>query len=109
MSVNEILAGKKVDTKNLEKISNENILNLTKKEIENLKAVKMGTLGMTVASSILIIYGLINNLDINVCLILLAVYNGVYKYGKYKYNSDKADFQLSIVTFSCRLHCLREP
>ena len=103
VSVNEILAGERINNKNIEKVSNENILNLTKKELENLKAVKMGTLGMTVASTILIIYGLINNLNINVCLILLAVYNGVYKYCKYKYNNDKADFQLSIVWIICAI------
>ncbi len=103
VSINEILAGEKIDNKNIEKVSNENILNLTKKELENLKAVKMATLSMTVAATILIIYGLINNLNVNVCLILLALYNGVYKYCKYKYNNDKADFQLSIVWISCAI------
>ncbi len=103
VSVNEILAGERIDNKNIEKVSNENVLNLTKKELENLKAVKMGTWAMTVASTILIIYGLINNLNINVCLILLAVYNGAYKYYKYKYNNDKADFQLSIVWIICAI------
>ena len=46
---------------------------------------------MTVTSTILIIYRLVNNLNINICLILLDVYNGIYKYCKYKYNNDKTD------------------
>ena len=101
VTVNEILAGEKIERNDLPQKADENIINIAKKEVENLKAIKMGTLGMTIASTILIIYGLINDLDINICLILLAVYNGVYKYCKYKYNRDKFDLQLSLVWLVC--------
>lgn len=101
VTVNEILAGEKIERNNLLQKADENIINIAKKEVENLKAIKMGTLGMTIASTILIIYGLINDLNINICLILLAVYNGVYKYCKYKYNKDKFDLQLSLVWLIC--------
>ena len=101
VTVNEILAGEKIERNNLLQKADENIINIAKKEVENLKAIKMGTLGMTIASTILIIYGLINDLNINICLILLAVYNGVYKYCKYKYNRDKFDLQLSLVWLIC--------
>lgn len=101
VTVNEILAGEKIERNDLPQKADENIINIAKKEVENLKAIKMGTLGMTVASTILIIYGLINDLNINICLILLAVYNGVYKYCKYKYNRDKFDLQLSLVWLIC--------
>ena len=101
VTVNEILAGEKIERNDLPQKADENIINIAKKEVENLKAIKMGTLGMTIASTILIIYGLINDLNINICLILLAVYNGVYKYCKYKYNRDKFDLQLSFVWLIC--------
>ena len=101
VTVNEILAGEKIERNDLPQKADENIINIAKKEVENLKAIKMGTLGMTIASTILIIYGLINDLNINICLILLAVYNGVYKYCKYKYNKDKFDLQLSLVWLIC--------
>lgn len=101
VTVNEILAGEKIERNDLLQKADENIINIAKKEVENLKAIKMGTLGMTIASTILIIYGLINDLNINICLILLAVYNGVYKYCKYKYNRDKFDLQLSFVWLIC--------
>lgn len=101
VAVNEILAGEKIERNNLLQKADENIINIAKKEVENLKAIKMGTLEMTIASTILIIYGLINDLNINICLILLAVYNGVYKYCKYKYNRDKFDLQLSLVWLIC--------
>ena len=101
VTVNEILAGEKIERNNLLQKADENIINIAKKEVENLKAIKMGTLGMTIASTILIIYGLINDLNINICLILLSVYNGVYKYCKYKYNRDKFDLQLSLVWLIC--------
>lgn len=101
VTVNEILAGEKIERNDLPQKADENIINIAKKEVENLKAIKMGTLGMTIASTIFIIYGLINDLNINICLILLAVYNGVYKYCKYKYNRDKFDLQLSLVWLIC--------
>lgn len=101
VTVNEILAGEKIERNDLPQKADENIINIAKKEVENLKAIKMGTLGMTIASTILIIYGLINDLNINICLILLSVYNGVYKYCKYKYNRDKFDLQLSLVWLIC--------
>ena len=101
VTVNEILAGEKIERNDLPQKADENIINIAKKEVENLKAIKMGTLGMTIASTILIIYGLINDLNINICLILLSVYNGVYKYCKYKYNRDKFDLQLSFVWLIC--------
>ncbi|MBQ2938582.1 MAG: helix-turn-helix transcriptional regulator [Clostridia bacterium] len=101
VTVNEILAGEKIERNDLLQKADENIINIAKKEVENLKAIKMGTLGMTIASTILIIYGLINDLNINICLILLSVYNGVYKYCKYKYNRDKFDLQLSLVWLIC--------
>lgn len=101
VTVNEILAGEKIERNDLPQKADENIINIAKKEVENLKAIKMGTLGMTIASTILIIYGLINDLNINICLILLAVYNGVYKYCKYRYNRDKFDLQLSLVWLIC--------
>lgn len=101
VTVNEILAGEKIERNDLPQKADENIINIAKKEVENLKAIKMGILGMTIASTILIIYGLINDLNINICLILLAVYNGVYKYCKYKYNRDKFDLQLSLVWLVC--------
>lgn len=101
VTVNEILAGEKIERNDLLQKADENIINIAKKEVENLKAIKMGTLGMTIASTILIIHGLINDLNINICLILLAVYNGVYKYCKYKYNRDKFDLQLSFVWLIC--------
>lgn len=101
VTVNEILAGEKIERNDLPQKADENIINIAKKEVENLKAIKMGTLGMTIASTILIIYGLISDLNINICLILLAVYNGVYKYCKYKYNRDKFDLQLSLVWLIC--------
>ena len=101
VTVNEILAGEKIERDDLLQKADENIINIAEKEVENLKAIKMGTLGMTIVSTILIIYGLINDLNINICLILLAVYNGVYKYCKYKYNRDKFDLQLSFVWLIC--------
>lgn len=101
VTVNEILVGEKIERNDLLQKADENVINIAKKEVENLKAIKMGTLNMTIASTILIIYGLINDLNINICLILLAVYNGVYKYCKYKYNNDKVNLQLSIVWLIC--------
>ena len=103
VSINEIFAGEKIDNKRIEEKTNENILNITKKEIENFKAIKMGMLSIIIVSLILVIFGVINNLNINGYLMLLASYNCVYMYYKYKYCRDKNNLTLSIVWFACSI------
>lgn len=101
VSVNEILAGEEINNSNLVKKADENILNITKKDIDNLNSIKMGTLGVSIISFILIIYGLLNDQNINGYLVLLSSYNCIYKYCKYRYCKDKKDLSLSIIWFSC--------
>ena len=50
VSINEILAGEKIDNKRIEEKTNKNILNITKREIENFKAIKMGMLSIIIVS-----------------------------------------------------------
>ena len=53
VSINEILAGEKIETKDIEKKSEENIIKLT--ELVNLKSMKYGIIGMASFSIILML------------------------------------------------------
>jgi len=97
VSINEILSGETIDKNDLITKADENILNVTKKEVENLKSIRNATIGITLASFLLIVYGLIIDINVSAYFMILSICNGICKYSKYKSNRDKSELSLGIV------------
>ncbi len=75
VSVNEILAGEKINEKDIEKKSEENIIKLT--ELVNLKSMKYGIIGMALFSIILMLISLFKDTSMASIVSLLCAYNSV--------------------------------
>ena len=73
VSINEILAGEKIEEKDIEKKSEENIIKLT--ELVNLKSMKYGIIGMVLFSIILMIIAFLKDTiwpPLLVCFVLIT-------------------------------------
>ena len=97
VSINEILAGEKIETKDIEKKSEENIIILT--ELVNLKSMKYGFIGMTLFSIILMLISIFKNIPMATIVSLLCAYNSVTVLSRYKIRKDKLDLFTGIMFF----------
>ena len=97
VSINEILAGEKIETKDIEKKSEENIIILT--ELVNLKSMKYGFIGMTLFSIILMLISIFKNIPMATIVSLLCAYNSVTVLSRYKIRKDKSDLFTGIMFF----------
>lgn len=97
VSINEILAGEKIEEKDIEKKSEENIIKLT--ELVNLKSMKYGIIGMALFSIVLIIISLFKDIPMSSIVSLLCVYNSITFLGRYKIRKDKTDLLTGILFF----------
>ena len=97
VSINEILAGEKIDLENLEKKSEENIIKLT--ELINLKSMKYGIIGMALFSIILMLISLFKDTSMASIVSLLCAYNCVTFLSRYKIRKDKTDLITGIIFF----------
>ncbi len=95
VSINEILAGEKIETKDIEKKSEENIIKLT--ELINLKTMKYGIIGMSLFSVMLIIISVFKNVQPSALVSLLCAYNSVTFLSRYKIKKDKNDLITGIL------------
>ena len=97
VSVNDILAGEIIEEKDIEKISEENIIKLT--ELVNLKSMKYGIIGMSLFSIILIFISFFKNTSMASLVSLLCAYNCVTFLSRYKIRKDKTDLITGIIFF----------
>ncbi len=89
VSINELLAGEKIEEKDIEKKSEENIIKLT--ELVNLKSMKYGIIGMALFSIILIFISFFKNDSMANIVSMLCAYNCVTFLSRYKIRKDKSD------------------
>lgn len=89
VSVNEILSGEKIDNKDIEKKSEENIINLT--ELADLKTMKYGIIGMALFFMILVIISAFKNTSPSALVSLICAYNSVTFLSRYKIKKDQSD------------------
>ena len=75
VSINEILAGEKIEEKDIEKKSEENIIKLT--ELVNLKSMKYGIIGMVLFSIILMIIAFLKDTNMASLVSLLCAYTAL--------------------------------
>ncbi len=97
VSINEILAGEKIEEKDIEKKSEENIINLT--ELVTLKSMKYGIIGMALFSIILIFISFLKDTSMASIVSLLCAYNCVTFISRYKIRKDKTDLFTGIMFF----------
>ncbi len=97
VSINEILAGEKIEEKDIEKKSEENLIKLT--ELINLKSMKYGIIGMTLFSIILILISFFKNIPMAAIVSLLCAYNCITFLSRYKIKQDKTDLLTGILFF----------
>ncbi len=89
VSINEILLGEKIQEKDIEKKSEENIIKLT--ELINLKTMKYGIIGMALFSIILMLISFSKNKPASSIVSLLCAYNSITFLSRYKIRRDKTD------------------
>ena len=97
VSINEILAGERIEEKDIEKKSEENIIKLT--ELVNLKSMKYGIIGMALFSIILILISFSKDTSMASVVSLLCAYNCVTFFSRYKIGKDKTDLIAGVLFF----------
>jgi len=97
VSVNEILAGEKISSKDLEKKSEENIIKLS--ELVDLKTMRNGIIGMILFYVILIIISLFKNTSPSALVSMICAYNSVTFLSRYKIKKDKNDLTAGVIFF----------
>lgn len=89
ISVNEILAGERINNKDLKSKSEENIINIT--ELIELRTMKKGIIGMALYFIILVIISMYKEVSAAPLVSLICAYNGItflsrWKIDKYREN-----------------------
>ncbi len=97
VSVNEILSGEKIDDKDIEKKSEENIINLS--ELINLKTMKYGIIGMAMFFIVLMLISMFKNTSPSALVSLICAYNSVTFLSRYRIKKDKSDLFTGIMFF----------
>ena len=97
VSINDVLAGEIIANKDIEKKSEENIINLT--ELINLKAMRYGIIGMALFFIILVIFSTFKNISSSSLVSLLCAYNCVTFLSRYKIRKDKTDLFTGVMFF----------
>ncbi len=97
VSINDILAGENIESKDIEKKSEENIIKLT--ELANLKSMKYGIIGMVLFSIILMLISFLKNTSLISIVSLLCAYNSITFLSRYKIRKDKSDLTAGILFF----------
>ncbi len=95
VSVNEILSGEKIDNNDIEKKSEENIINLT--ELVNLKTMQYGIIGMALFFMILVFISIFKDTSPSALVSLICAYNSVTFLSRYRIKKDKSDLITGIL------------
>lgn len=97
ISVNELLAGEKIEEQNLKKVADENIINLT--ELIDLKTMQYGIIGMALFFMILTIISVFKNVNPSALISLMCTYNSITFISRYKLKKTEADLIAGISFF----------
>lgn len=97
ISVNELLSGERIDNKDIEKKSEENVIKLT--ELINLKTMKYGVIGMAVFFMILVFISIYKGTSPAALVSLICAYNSVTFLSRYKIGKDKTDLFTGCIFF----------
>ncbi len=97
VSVNEILAGEKISSKDLEKKSEENIIKLS--ELVDLKTMRYGVIGMASFFIVLVLISAFKNTSPSALVSLICAYNSVTFLSRYKIKKDKNDLFTGVMFF----------
>ena len=97
VSINEILAGQRIDNKDIGEKSEENIIKLT--ELVNLNSMKYGIIGMSLFSIILMFIAFFKDVPMASMVSLLCAYNCVTFLSRYKIRKDKTDLITGVLFF----------
>ncbi len=97
VSINEILAGQRIDNKDIGEKSEENIIKLT--ELVNLNSMKYGIIGMSLFSIILMFIAFFKDVPMASMVSLLCAYNCVTFLSRYKIRKDKTDLITGVMFF----------
>lgn len=97
VTVNDILAGEKLEKEEIEKKSEENIINLT--ELMNLKTMRYGIIGMAICFIFLVLISLWKDVSPASLVSLICVYNAVTFLSRYKMGKEKNDFVAGTLFF----------
>lgn len=89
ISINEILAGEDIDSKNLLEKSEENIINLS--ELIELRTIKYGVIGMALFFMVLSIISAIKGISPSALTSLICAYNSTVFLSRYKLRKDKTE------------------
>ncbi len=97
VSINEILAGEKINKDNYLKIADENIINLT--ELIELRTMRYGIIGMSLFFMLLTIISAMKDINPSALVSLLCVYNSITFLTRYKLTKDKSNLAAGILFF----------
>ncbi len=97
VSVNDILSGEIIESKDIFKKSEENIIKLT--ELINLKSIKYGIIGMLLFSIILMVISIIKNISMASVVSMISAYNCVTFISRYKIGKDRIDLVTGVIFF----------
>lgn len=89
ISINEILAGENIDSKNLLEKSEENIINLS--ELIELRSIKYGVIGMALFFMVLSIISAVKGISPSALTSLICAYNSTVFLSRYKLRKDKTE------------------
>lgn len=89
VSINDILAGEKIDAKDLEKRSEENIINLA--ELIDLKTMRYGIIGMALFFMVLVFISIYKEISSASLVSMLCAYNSITFLSRYKIRRKKDD------------------
>lgn len=97
VSINEILAGEKIEDGELEKKSEENLITLT--ELIGLKTMRYGVIGMAIFFMVLLFISLHKDISPSALVSLICAYNSVTFLSRYKIKKDKSDLIAGVLFF----------
>lgn len=97
VSVNDILSGERIDDKDIEKKSEENIINLT--ELIELKSIKYGVIGMALFFVILVFISMSKDISPSSLVSLICAYNSVTFLSRYKIAKDRSNLITGVMFF----------
>lgn len=89
VSVNEILAGEKIEEEDLKSIADKNIINMT--ELIDLKTMRYGIIGMAIFFMVLTVISVIKDSNPSALVSLICAYNSITFLSRYKMKKEKTD------------------
>lgn len=95
ISVNELLSGERIDKKDFQKKSDDNIIEFA--ELINLRSMKYGILGMCFFFIVLVIISFYKDISPAPLISLICAYNFVTLFSRYKLTKSKSILVASIM------------